>query len=215
MAQIFPKWLNKLPLALGVGLPLVLIVVTAGVWYYFSPWYTDVGYTPVQPVPFSHRLHAGDLRIDCRYCHVGVERAPVASVPSTATCMNCHRLVGQDMATLEPLRASAASGRPLRWVRVHALPQYAYFDHSAHVRAGVGCASCHGDVAVMDRVRQVKPLSMSWCLDCHRHPAAELRPQEAVFDTAWAPPADQLEAGARLAAERGIAPPLDCSGCHR
>lgn len=215
MAQIFPKWLNKLPLALGVGLPLVLIVVTAGVWYYFSPWYTDVGYTPEQPVPFSHRLHAGDLRLDCRYCHTAVERSPVAGVPSTGVCMNCHRLVGQDLATLEPLRASAANGRPLRWVRVHALPQYAYFDHGAHVRAGVGCASCHGDVASMDRIRQVKPLSMHWCLDCHRQPAAELRPREAVFDTAWVPPADALQAGMQLAAERQIAPPLDCSGCHR
>lgn len=215
MAQIFPKWLNRLPLALGVALPLGLIAATAFVGYYFSPRYTDVGYAPRQPIPFSHALHAGELRLDCRYCHGGVEVSPVASVPSSATCMNCHLLVGQDLQTLEPLRASVANGRPIQWVRVHALPQYAHFDHAAHLRAGVGCSSCHGDVAAMDRVRQVEPLSMGWCLDCHRAPEAALRPMEALFDTAWVAPADQLEVGAELVRERQIAAPLDCSGCHR
>lgn len=215
MAQIFRRRLNRLPLALGLGLPLGGLLAVGFVWYYFSPSYTDVGYAPVQPVPFSHRLHVTELRLDCRYCHAGVEASPVAPLPATATCMNCHRLVGQDLATLEPLRASATDDRPLPWVRVHALPDYAYFDHRAHLRAGVGCSSCHGDVASMDTVLQVEPLSMGWCLDCHRDPAPSLRPLEEVFDTAWTPPADQAQVGARLIAERDIAPPLDCSGCHR
>ena len=204
-------------------MPLLLVaavVVLGGlvhlvVWYYFSPEYTDVGYMPEQPVPYSHALHVGELGLDCRYCHSQVERSPVASVPPTQVCMNCHSLVGRDLASLEPVRQSASTGEPMRWVRIHDLPEYSYFDHSRHVKAGVGCSSCHGDVAAMEVVRQVEPLSMGWCLECHRDPAPHLRPFDQLTNTAWQPPEDQRERGAAFMEERGIAPPVACTGCHR
>lgn len=204
-----------MPLLLLGGVAAAGVVTTGGVWYYFSPEFTDVGYRPLQPVPFSHQLHAGELGMDCRYCHVTVEVAAVASVPPTQTCMNCHRLVKADSPKLAPVRASASSKQPLAWVRVHKVPEYAYFDHSVHLRAGVGCSSCHGDVAAMEVVTQAEPLSMSWCLDCHRAPDAHLRPAEALTDTAWTPPPDQLAFAAEVKAERRLAPPEDCSACHR
>jgi len=159
VAQIFPERSNQLPLVLGLGLPLGLVAAVAFVWYYFSPWYTQVGYQPTQPVPYSHRLHAGDLQINCRYCHARVDVSPVAGVPPTQVCMNCHRLAKKDSPLLQPIRDSAASGFPVRWVRVHELADYAYFNHAAHVHAGVGCVSCHGRIDQMEVVHQVKPLS--------------------------------------------------------
>jgi hypothetical protein len=199
---------------LVVGLAGMAAVVPAGVWYYFSPEFTHVGYQPVQPVPFSHAFHVGELGMDCRYCHVNVERSAVASVPSTRACMGCHQTVGRDLESLEPVRASLASGMPIQWVRVHKVPEYAFFPHDLHVRAGIGCSTCHGDIASMERVRQVEPLSMSWCLGCHRHPEPHLRAAEDVFDTRWNAPENQAEVGARLLEERHLAPPLDCSACH-
>ena len=215
MAQVFPQWANRAPLALGVAALVLGAVATFAVWYWFSPEFTDVGYRPEQPVPFSHRQHAGDLEISCYYCQGGVERAAVAGVPSTRVCMNCHQVVARDRASLEPVRQSASSGQPLLWVRVHQVPEYAYFPHAPHLAAGVGCQSCHGDVKAMDRVQQVEPLSMAWCLDCHRDPKLHLREREQLLDTSWQPPADQATRGARLIAERRLAPPVDCSGCHR
>lgn len=194
---------------------LLALLAPAAVWYWFSPSFTDVGYQPEQPVPFSHRLHAGELEISCLYCHSTVERAAVASVPATRVCMNCHQLVARDKASLEPVRGSASSGLPVQWVRVHKVPEYAYFPHAPHVRAGVGCSSCHGDVKAMDVVRQVEPLSMAWCLDCHRDPAQHLRAPDELLDTAWQPPADQTARAAGWIRERALAPPVDCSGCHR
>ncbi|HVS03376.1 MAG TPA: cytochrome c3 family protein [Thermoanaerobaculia bacterium] len=215
MPQVFPEWVNRVPLYLLAAVAVLGGLVTLGVWYYASPEFTDVGYRPQQPVAFSHRLHAGELEISCLYCHTTVERAAVASVPPTQTCMNCHQLVGRDLESLEPVRASAASGRPIFWKRVHKVPEYAYFPHAPHVAAGVGCSSCHGDVAAMDRVMQVAPLSMGWCLDCHRDPTPHLRAEDEVTDTAWEPPSDQATVGARLLAERRLAPPEDCGACHR
>ena len=215
MAQIFPKRSNRVPLILGLAVLLGGAGAALFGWYYFSPEYTDVGYQPEQPVPYSHRLHAGDLKLDCRYCHVAVERSAVASVPPTNVCMNCHRLVGRDKETLEPVRQSAARGEPIRWVRIHDLPDYAYFDHSAHLAAGVGCSTCHGDIASMDVVHQVQPLSMGWCLACHRDPAPYLRPYDQITNTAWVPPPDQREIGERFIEERSIHTSEDCTTCHR
>jgi len=215
LPQIFPKWVNNIPLYLVAAVIAGSVVVPAFIWYYFSPRYTDVGYQPVQPVPYSHKLHAGDLQIDCRYCHAQVEVAAVASVPPTQVCMNCHTLVKADSPKLEALRASWKSGQPMRWVRVHQLPEYAYFNHGVHVRAGVGCQSCHGNIRGMEVVTQQEPLSMSWCLDCHRNPDMHLRPFDQITNTTWKPPKDQLELAARYKEERHIAPPEDCSGCHR
>jgi hypothetical protein len=190
-------------------------LAVGGVWYYGSPKYTDAGYRPEQPVPYSHALHAGELGIDCRYCHVSVESSAVANVPPTQSCMNCHKVVKRDSPLLAPLRASFDAGRPMRWVRVHNLPDYAFFNHAVHVRAGVGCVSCHGPVHRMEVVQQVEPLSMSWCLDCHRNPGPHLRPPEEVTNMEWFPPKDHAAFARQAIADLGLRPPVDCSGCHR
>ena len=215
MAQVFPRWLNRAPLALAGAGGLVSVFAVCTVWLFFSPRHTQVGYRPEQPVPYSHRLHVGELGLDCRYCHVSVETSPIANVPPTQVCLNCHRVVGRESAKLAPIRDSAARGQPMRWVRVHKLPEYVYFDHHAHVRAGVGCASCHGRVDQMEVVIQVEPLSMGWCLDCHRNPAPHLRPVSRVTDMKWVVPPDNGAFAAKVRRERGLAPPLSCTGCHR
>lgn len=215
MAQIFPKWSNRIPLYAIVLIIVVGIAKVGFIWYYWSPEYTDVGYQPQQPVPYSHKLHAGDLAMDCRYCHSNVEVSAHASVPPTQTCMNCHTLVLPESEKLLPVRESWTSNTPIEWVRVNKIPDYAYFDHSAHLNAGVGCASCHGNVAEMEEVIQVEPLSMGWCLDCHRDPDQHLRPASEITNMNWIAPENQAEFAARLKAEKNIAPPEDCSGCHR
>lgn len=215
MAQIFPEWTNKLPLV------ALVVVLTAGLgiigffWYYGSPEYTDVGYRPEQPIEYSHKLHAGDLGIDCLYCHSNVENSPVANIPSTQVCMNCHTLVKADSDKLVKLRESWTTGKPIEWVRVHKVGEYAYFDHSIHVNRGIACQSCHGNVAQMEKVTQQKPLSMSWCLDCHRNPSENIRPVDQVTNMKWEKPEDQLEYAAKIIQQRNIQPPTDCSGCHR
>jgi hypothetical protein len=215
LAQIFPPNWNKLPIVAAIAGILVPTVAVAGVWYFFSPWYTDVGYQPVQPVPYSHRLHVGELGLDCRYCHASVETSAVANIPPTRTCMNCHTTVLKDSAVLAPIRDSAQSGRPMRWIRVHNLPDYAYFHHSAHVTAGIGCVTCHGRIDEMEEVTQMAPLSMSWCLDCHRNPAPNRRPVSEVTNMRWTPPRDVQVRASLLEGERPVNPPTDCSGCHR
>ena len=177
MAQIFPPWWNKLPLAVAIAGSVVPVLAIAGIWYFFSPWYTDVGYSPAQPVPYSHKLHVGELGLDCRYCHASVEISAVANVPPTQTCMNCHQVVKRDSVKLAPIRDSATSGRPMRWIRVHELPDYAYFTHRMHVTAGIGCVTCHGRIDEMETVTQTAPLSMGWCLDCHRNPGPAQTPR--------------------------------------
>ena len=215
MAQLFPKWMNRFPtffapasVILGVGIVLI-------VWYYFSPWYTDVGYQPVQPVAFSHKLHADDLGLDCRYCHSSVERSPVANVPPTQTCMNCHKIILPESEKLLPVRESWAKNEPIKWVRVHKLPDFVYFDHSVHLDAGIGCASCHGKVNQMERVTQKKPLSMSWCLDCHRNPDDYLRPRNQLTNMNWVKPENQAAFAAQVKKDKGIVVKEDCSVCHR
>ena len=207
--------MNVVPLIVVAGLVALCGLTLAGVWYWFSPRYTDVGYRPRQPVPFSHALHSGEHDLDCRYCHASVEVSPVANIPPTQICMNCHKTVNRDSELLAPIRESAETGRRMQWVRVHNLPDYAFFDHSIHVSAGVGCASCHGPVQTMEVLRQFEPLSMSWCLDCHRNPDPHLRPLDQVTNMKWQPPEDQLARAAVLREQRGIAPSLDCTGCHR
>lgn len=215
MAQIFPRSANRLPALLAL---LALVVPAAAflfVSYYFSPRFTDVGYRPVQPVPYSHKLHAGEMQLDCRYCHASVEVSAVANVPPTQACMNCHTLAARTSLALAPLRESAATGRPMRWVRVHKVPEYAYFNHRAHVRSGIGCVSCHGHVEQMEVVEQVEPLSMGWCLECHRNPGPHLRPLSEITNMSWKPARDVDARTRQLAGLRPVHPPLDCSGCHR
>jgi len=215
LAQLFPRWTNRIPLfAAGAGIG-GLIAVVCFFWYYGSPKFTDVGYRPDQPIDYSHKLHAGDLGMDCRYCHTSVETTAFAGVPPTKTCMNCHEVIGLDNPKLLGVRESWATGKPIQWVRIHDLPDYAYFDHSVHIRAGVGCESCHGNVRQEEKVMLQKPLSMSWCLDCHRNPDPNLRPRDAITQMNWVPGDDHAEFVKRLKAEKNINPPEDCAACHR
>jgi len=212
---IFPRWANKTKHIVGVALGGAPIYLTAFVWYGFSPKTTDVGYMPTQPIPYSHALHAGELGIDCRYCHNTVEEAGHAAIPATDTCMNCHKMIWTESPKLLLLRESQATGKPVEWKKVHDLPDYVYFNHSAHVSRGVGCVSCHGRVDQMDEVFQDQPLSMSWCLDCHRQPEQNLRPPEAVTRMDFKPPIEAVAYGKDLRAKNNINPPTDCSTCHR
>ncbi|MGJ4912935.1 cytochrome c3 family protein [Bradyrhizobium sp. HKCCYLRH2060] len=182
-----------------------------------SPYTTNQDITRNQPVPFSHDHHVGGLGLDCRYCHTSVEKARFAGVPPTETCMTCHSQLWTNATMLAPVRKSLAENKPIAWQRVHRLPDYVYFDHSVHIAKGVGCVTCHGRVDRMPLMRQAAPLTMGWCLDCHRDPAKALQPRETVFDPKWTPPPDQNKAGARLAAAYHIHTRhlTDCSICHR
>lgn len=207
--QIFPRSLNLLPLVAALAVFGGGAAVTFGIWYFLSPKNLQVGYAPEQPIPYSHKLHVGELGLDCRYCHANVERSYEAQVPPTQTCMGCHSVVRKDSDRLARLRDSWESQEPVEWVRVHKVADHAYFDHSVHLAVGVGCVSCHGRIDQMDVVRQAEPLSMSWCLDCHRNPEPNLRPKSEITNMTWEPtPGDE----AKLAE---VDPPQNCSGCHR
>ncbi len=168
-----------------VGGVLAGAAVTAGVTYYCTPKYTDVGYKPIQPVAFPHSVHAGQLGIDCRYCHSAVEKSWFSNIPASSTCMNCHNQVLKDDPKLALVRESAQTGKPIEWVQIHRMPDFVYFNHSVHVNRGVSCVSCHGRIDQMDEVQQAKSLSMTFCLDCHRNPAPNLRPLEKITDLGW------------------------------
>ncbi len=215
MPATFPRWTNNVPIVIGLVAPLIGAGLIFAVWYWFSPWYTDVGYRPEQPIPYSHKLHAGELGIDCRYCHNTVEKAAHAAIPPTSTCLNCHDLVKTDSPRLALLREADANKMPVPWVRVHQLPDYAYFNHSPHVAAGVGCASCHGRVDQMTVVEMDKPLSMGWCLDCHRDPKPNLRPLDQVTNMAWDASETPYDPDRDANRKRKVNPPTHCSGCHR
>ena len=184
MAQLYPEWANKTPKSLLLGLILTILAVILGFWYYGSPKHIDVGYAPVQPIDYSHKLHAGTLGIDCQYCHSSVEKSRHAGIPSTNICMNCHTAVNEgrsDAGTAEIAKIYAAVGwdpstmsytgetEPVRWVKVHVLPDHAYFNHAQHVAvAGLDCRECHGPIdEEMTVAEQWAPLTMGWCIDCH------------------------------------------------
>lgn len=212
--QLFRRSLNKLPLAFLVGASGFGAAATVGSWYYFSPKNLQVGYAPKQPIAYSHQLHAGELGLDCRYCHANVERSQEAMLPPTQTCMGCHAVVKSESPKLQALRDSWKSGDPVPWIRVHKLPEHAYFDHSVHLAGGVGCVTCHGRVDQMQTVRLDEPLAMGWCLDCHRDPASRLRPKSEVTNMVW----KRDEASTVLAsvsASAGVKAPEHCTGCHR
>lgn len=217
MPAIFPRWTNKIPLVLGIVAPILGAFLIFGIWYWWSPEYTDVGYRPEQPVKFSHALHAGDMGMDCRYCHNTVERAATAAVPPTATCMNCHSQVKTDSPKLAMVRKSYETGQSIPWIRVHMLPDYAYFDHRPHLASGVGCATCHGRIDGMVVVEQAKPLSMGWCLDCHRNPGPNLRPLDQITNMNWddSPEKASYDFTKDPERKRLPSPPVHCSGCHR
>ena len=218
MPQLFRPFADTIARVVLVGiLALPFVLVGAAYAVMRSPYITDRTITPAQPVPFSHQHHVAGLGLDCRYCHTSVETGRFAGLPPTTTCMTCHSQLYTQAAMLAPVRESLAERRPIRWQRVNRLPDYVYFDHSIHVAKGVGCTTCHGAIASQPLTRQDAPLTMGWCLDCHRDPAPRLRAKSEVFDPFWTAPADQADRGKRLLADYHIRTDhlTDCSVCHR
>lgn len=211
-----------MPLVLGLVAVLGGAAVVPAVTVYLTPKYTRAGYTPVQPVPFSHKIHAGQLGVDCRFCHNAVEKSWFANLPGASTCMNCHSQILKDDPRLKIIRDSAANNTPVPWVQVHKVPDYVYFNHSVHVTRGISCVECHGRVDQMDEVRHDKSLSMSFCLDCHRNPAASIRPTDKVTKLGWTWSTNGVEAahlqtveGKKLVEHMRVESLQSCSACHR
>ena len=215
MSFKFPKWSNKLPGILTVILVLSVLFVIHLFDYWLSPSHLEVGYQPEQPIPYSHRLHAGELGIDCRYCHYNVENASHANIPSAELCLNCHGMIKTDSIYIKQIQEHVDNNTPIDWVNVHMLPDYAYFNHSRHVNSGVSCVQCHGRVDQMEVVRQVSSLSMGWCLECHRNPENYVWPKEKVTKLWWTPDENNVVMGKRLVEEYHLSPKQECSICHR
>ncbi len=223
MAQVFNRRTNKIVrLSIFVGIPLVLILLSSAWWYYTrSDWIRDVGPANAKVQPgggFSHQLHVGGLKMDCRYCHTGVELSSSANIPPIETCMGCHSQVLTKSTKLEFIRSSYETDVSVQWNKVHDLPKFVYFNHSIHVAKGVGCSTCHGNLATMPVVYKTQALYMSWCLNCHRNPEQFLRPESEIFNPAWQPPADQIAQGLILKQKYNIRSKLqltNCSICHR
>lgn len=216
MSQVFRSYTNVLAKVSVVGLALAAgggLFGLDALWR--SSYNTGQNVAREQPVPFSHKHHVGELGIDCRYCHTAVERSANAGFPPTQTCMNCHSQIWALSPTLEPVRASWRDDESIPWTKVYDLPDYVYFNHSIHVAKGIGCASCHGRIDLMNLTEQAPTLFMEWCLECHRNPAPNVRPRSEVFNMAWQPPADQPNLGAELVAAHDIHGRDDCTACHR
>lgn len=219
----FPNWINKLVL-------VIIAVILLGGGYMAAigfvathPTTVNVGHQPKQPVPFSHKTHAGTLKLDCRYCHNTVEESAHAAIPPTATCGNCHGgnrvkanatlgVIQPDSEKLLPIRESLETNQPVRWERVHDLPDFVYFNHSAHIKRGVSCVECHGRIDKMEVVTQVKTLSMKWCLDCHRNPEKRIRDPQLVTQLDLEVSPEDAKAWAE---KLQINPNVNCSTCHR
>ncbi len=216
MRALFPPWSNTALRVALASIPIGLVVLIALLWIYVrSPLHTDSGQEELQPIDFDHRHHVADDGIDCRYCHATVEKSPSAGLPSTTLCLNCHSQIWNASPVTDPLRRSFFQDRPIRWKRVHRVPDYVYFDHSIHVGKGIGCETCHGRIDEMAVVRQEQPLTMGWCLECHRHPERYIRPKEAVTVMGWQPPEDQEPYGAGLLKAYHVHTRTSCTTCHR
>jgi hypothetical protein len=185
---------------LGIALLLIVVILAvAGIAAYF-PTASNEGYSPEQPIPFSHKLHAGDNKIPCLYCHSGAEKSRHASVPSVNVCMNCHSVVKGESPWIQQIKKAYAENKPIEWVRVHELPDYVYFPHKRHVAKGVACQTCHGQVQEMDRIYQAQPLTMGWCMECHR---GQTTPRQVL---------QQVYPGERD--PHGPVAPVTCNTCH-
>jgi hypothetical protein len=218
MAQVFHPAMNTLAKASIFG---AVLIVAAAAWVMSavdrSPYLTEATVVRDQPVPFSHEHHVNGLGIDCRYCHSSVESSSFAGIPATKTCMTCHSQVWTEAPILEPVRASWRTGTPIRWTRVHDLPDYAYFNHSIHVAKGISCVSCHGQVDQMPLMYQANTLQMQWCLDCHRNPEKYIRPRSEVFNMRYLPPENQQAVGKELVDKYhvNVSQLSNCWVCHR
>ena len=217
MPQIFSRSANAFVRTSLVG---TVIILALGLWMLMvviprSSYITRADEFIEQPVQFSHLHHVADVGIDCRYCHTSVETSAFAGIPPTKTCMSCHVQIWSEAPYLEPVRASFRNDLPLTWTRVHDLPDFVYFNHSIHIKKGVGCETCHGRVDQMPLVEQVNTLQMEWCLECHRNPEDFVRPRDEVFTMGYEPPVSQAVLGMQLVQEYGIRGNTSCSTCHR
>jgi len=213
MPALFPPWSNTiLKLAVALALGTVVTATAAPMVFVRTPYATQQLEPRTQPVQFDHRHHTRDDGIDCAYCHFEAKRSRYAGIPPTELCMGCHGQVWNDSPFLKPVRTSYFTKTPIAWQRVHALPDFVHFEHSAHVNKGVGCVTCHGRVDLMAQVYQVAPLTMQFCIDCHRAPDAHLRPLDRITDMTWQPesPAEGTSLRRALHAE----PSTNCSTCH-
>jgi cytochrome c7-like protein/class III cytochrome C family protein len=219
MAQIFHRSTNTVSRVSIYGAVFILCALWYGLYRVEeSSWYTEANEVREQPVPFSHRHHTAELGIDCRYCHTSVEKSSFAGLPPTDTCMTCHSQIWVNAPLLEPVRSSLQTDRSLEWTRVNALPEFVYFNHSIHLKKGVGCTTCHGPVGEMSITWRANTLYMGWCLDCHRHPERYVRPRERLFDALYQPPPNQAELGHKLVREYKVKPVQQitaCYTCHR
>ncbi|MEW6272689.1 MAG: cytochrome c3 family protein [Thermodesulfobacteriota bacterium] len=214
--QVFHRSTNVLSrFTIFGGLFVIAALVYALALINRSPYVTRQGVAREQPVQFSHKHHVGELGIDCRYCHTTVEKLAYAGMPATKTCMNCHSQIWATSDFLEPVRESWRTDESIRWVKVYDLPEYVYFNHSIHVSKGVGCASCHGRVDLMNALWQQPTLQMEWCLECHRAPERHLRPRQFIFSMDYQQPADQIALGEKLKKEYDVEARVQCSACHR
>jgi formate-dependent nitrite reductase cytochrome c552 subunit len=214
--NLFPPYSNQIYwLAIGAIGAAIVGAPAAFIAWARTPYSTGAEEPPDQPVKFDHRHHARDDGITCEYCHGGAATTPFAGIPPTSACMNCHSQVWTSSPELSLVRRSYFENEPIRWQRVNRLPDFVFFDHSAHVSHGVGCVTCHGRVDQMGQVYPAHPLTMRWCLDCHREPEKYLRPLDKVTDMEWEPDRPQEEIGRELRAELGVRSLVECSACHR
>jgi hypothetical protein len=216
MSQIFHPHADKV-VRLGLLAGGLLAIATMAMLLVAarSPVATYVNRPVPQPVEFSHRLHSGVLGIECLYCHTEAPKAAFAGMPSTAVCMNCHSQIQAQSPLLDLVRHSFENDVPVHWNRVNQLPDFAFFDHSAHLQGGIGCETCHGRVDLMSEIWKAESLQMAWCLDCHREPERFIRPREHIYTMGYQPAAPQAQLGRELAAAYGVQPRTDCSVCHR
>lgn len=218
MAQIFsPAADTWLRLSLLAGLSIIAGGMVGIVGLARSNYMTSTDFRPPQPVPFSHKHHAGELGIDCRYCHSGVETSSRAGLPPTETCMTCHSQIWTNAAMLEPVRQSLADHKPIQWTRVAKLPDYVFFRHDVHIVKGVGCETCHGRIDQMALTYRANAFTMDFCLECHRDPAPNLRPRDHITDMAWKPAKSARAEAEGIAAHEGIrfGELTYCYVCHR
>ena len=219
--------------AILVAAPIVLLtfVLTGAQLLYWSK--TSMNVPVEQPIEFDHQHHVGLLGLDCRYCHTSVEKSAFAGMPATEVCMQCHTEIWVGLRGIQQLHSSFRTGVPIGWLRVHDLDDFSYFDHSIHVAKGFGCVTCHGQIDQMQTTRQAEPLTMQWCLDCHRNPEQFIRPREEVFNVDWTPPTgeqewkalasrlqigpvfSEQELGLALVEKYEIEQRTSCSVCHR
>jgi hypothetical protein len=218
MGQLFKRRADAIAKLIIFGGAAFIVTICAGLYAFGrSDYWTRVDVPLDQPVPFSHEHHVDGLGIDCRYCHTSVDKSSFAGLPPTETCMTCHSQIWKDAPVLQPVRDSFQTGKPIKWTRVHDLPDYVYFDHSIHVKKGIGCASCHGRVDRMPITSKTQALYMRWCLDCHRQPERFLRRPNEVFNMQYEAPENQFAFGRRLIKDNHLHKQglTDCFTCHR